>query len=120
MIPLILLDISSLRPNQLGIQQLAFFKWDCNIKAPMEPLQHGYIFVGLTDEHAIGTPGRNNCYELFIKFTVPQRRQYGDQSQRQMWRYMGTYDFERAEPVPVAEWHTFDPKVHNSSFPFPP
>ena len=93
---------------------MAFFRFDTNIKAPQQPLADGFIFVGLTHEGDIGTfpkPSQNR-YELFIKYTKKQRKEYGeDCSQGERWRYAGTYEFQRIESVPKEEWMGFGDDV---------
>jgi hypothetical protein len=100
--------------NDLGINRMAFYRFDMNIKAPQEPLADGFIFVGLTHEADIGTSSQmsQNYYELFMKYTEKHRREYGeDCSQGERWRYVGTYQFQRIQPISKEEWTGLDEPV---------
>ena len=100
--------------NDLEIDRMAFYRFDMNIKAPRGPLDDGYIFVGLTHEAGIGASSQTtqNDYELFMKYTDKQRREYGeDVTQGERWKYLGTYQFQRIQPVPKEEWAGFEDSV---------
>lgn len=94
--------------------RLAFFKWDTNILAPRDSQKSGFIFVGLTHEHSIGTSDERdeNIFELFMKYTDSQRRESGDDPDNgPRWKYCGRYMFGKTKEVPVSVWRTFDTAV---------
>jgi hypothetical protein len=82
---------------KVGIWQYASLKRDCNPWLPAQPGDHGFVFVGLTDDASIGD--HPEVFEVFEFVGVAQ------------WRYLGQYRWQRVEPLTREHWLSLNPSV---------